>query len=184
MRIRAFVLFAGLLIGVAGCGGNKAAWQDFRMPNADFAVTMPGQPTLSQDETEKDGTVSRQYLLDQGTVVYSVHYTVFPATKKGMKVAVLDAMLDGGRDELVRSMKATLRNERRFAIGESRATELLFDLPEAKGEPAHMLKMRLYVRRDQAHRVLLYQTFAIGPQGYDASADVTRFLDSFHFVTG
>ncbi len=184
MRLPAFVLFAGLLLGAAGCGGRETAWHDFRVPNTDFAVAMPGQPVLAKDETEKDGTVSRGYMLDQGTVAYSVHYTVFPAAKKGRKEATLDAMLDGGRDELVRSMKGTLRNERRFAFGEGRATELLLDLPPGTGEPAHMLKVRLYLRRDHARHVVLYQTLVVGPQGYDANANVTRFLDSFHFVTG
>ncbi len=184
MRIPTFALIAGLLLGVAGCGGrDTAAWQDFRVPNTDFAVAMPGQPALAKDETAKDGTVSRGYMLDQGTVVYSVHYTVFPAVKKGKKEAAFDAMLDGGRDELVRSMKATLRNERRFAFGDGRATELLLDLPPDAGE-AHMLKVRLYLRRDEARHVVLYQTLVVGPQGYDANANVTRFLDSFHFVTG
>jgi len=184
MRIPAFVVFAGLLIGVAGCTSPKTTWQDFRVPDMDVAVAMPGQPALFKDVTEKDGTVTRGYILEQGSIVYSVTYSVFPAAKKGKKEAAFDSMLDSGRDELVRAMNAKLHNERRFAFGESRATELILDLPEAKGEPAHMLEVRLYLRRDETRRVLLYQTLVFGPQGYDANANVTRFLDSFHFVAG
>ena len=184
MRIQAFAVFAGLLIGVAGCGSTNTAWQDFRVPDTDVAVAMPGQPALFKDVTEKDGTVTRGYIFGQGSIVYSVAYNVFPAAKKGKNEPTFDSMLDRGRDDLVRAMNAKLRNERRFAFSESRATELILDLPEAKGEPARMLEVRLYVRRDQTHRVLLYQTLVLGPPGYDANANVTRFLDSFHFVAG
>jgi hypothetical protein len=185
MRIPAFVLFAGFLIGLTACAGPKVvAWQDFRIPDTDFGVSMPGQPRLDKDQVEKDGTVFRGYLLEQGRAAYSVSYSLFPATKKGRKEATLDVMLDGGRDELVHAMKATLRNERRFAFGESRATELSLDLPQDNGGAAQMMKVRIYLRRDRAHRVALYQTLVVGPKEYDADANVTRFLDSFHFVSG
>lgn len=184
MRTPVLALLAGLFLGLTSCAGTKNAWQDFRMPGADFAVSMPGQPKVSEDSTEKDGTVSRGYLVDDGTIGYAVHYSVFPAAKKGRKEAPVDALLDEARDDMVRSMNAKLHNERRFAFGESRATELILDVPESKDNPAEVIKVRLYLRRDQGHRTLLYQTIVFGPQGYDANANVTRFLDSFHFVTG
>lgn len=185
MRIQAFAVFAGFLIGLAGCAGPRTTWQDFRMPGADVAISMPGEPKLSVDSTEKDGTKSRQYLVDQGSIAYGLHYTIIPAVKKGQKEASLDAVLDGSRDGVVRGVDgAKLRNERRFALGDCRATELILDVAERKDSPAYVMKLRLYVRRDQGHRIVLYQALVVGPKGYDANANVARFLDSFHFVTG
>lgn len=183
MKTPVLVLLAGLLLGFTSCAGNKTAWQDFRMPDADFAVSMPGQPKLSKDATEKDGTISRGYMVDQGRVAYAVYYSVFPPSKT-KKPPSPDQLLDSVRDELVPSMKSKLRGERRFALGETRATELILDVPESKAEEASVIKVRIYVRRDQTRRAVLYQSLVVGPAGYDANPSVARFLDSFHFVTG
>jgi hypothetical protein len=116
VRIPAFVLFAGLLTGVAGCDSNNSSWQDFRVPDMDVAVAMPGQPALFKDETEKDGEVTRGYVVKQDGVAYFVIYTAYPATENGEEDASFDTMLDSGRDHLVSAMNARLHNERRFAF--------------------------------------------------------------------
>ena len=183
MKTPVLVLLAGLLLGFTSCAGTTAAWQDFRMPNGDFAVSMPGQPKVSEDSTEKDGTISRGYLVDQGRVAYAIHYSIFPPSKS-KKPPSPDQLLDSVRDQLVPSMQAKLRSERRFALAESRATELILDVPETKEKEASVIKLRIYVRRDQTRRAVLYQSLVVGPAGYDANPNVARFLDSFHFVTG
>jgi hypothetical protein len=185
MRTPVLALAAGLLLGLTGCAGRQAtAWQDFRLPHTDFAVSMPDEPKVSEDTIQKDGTISRGYLVDQGSVAYMVHYSLFPPPKSKRPPAP-DQLLDAARDELVPHMKGKLRNERRFALGETRAAELVLDVPETKDEAAYVIKARLYVRRDPAtHRAMLYQSVVVGPVGYDAHPNVARFLDSAHFVTG
>jgi hypothetical protein len=184
MRLAACAGFAGLLLlGLVACAGRE--WTEFRMPGGDFAVSAPTKPALAKDETEKDGGIWRIYQVDQGSVAYTIDYSVSaPAKKAGAKAGSLDARLDVVRDAVVREMKAKLRNERRFTMGESRATELIFDIPATKEEAAYTIKARFYLRRDQTGRDLWYKTMVVGPAGYDANPNVARFLDSFHFVTG
>src|SRR5216684_2888761 len=173
MKKPVVILLAGLLLGLTSCAGTKAAWHDFRMPNADFSVSMPGEPKLSKDTTDKDGTISRAYMVDQGRVAYGIYYSVFPPSNS-KKPPSPDQLLDRVRDELVPSMKAKLRSERRFALGQSRATELILDVPESKEEEATVIKARFYVRRDQTRRAVLYQNLVVGPAGYDANPNVAR----------
>jgi len=181
MRIAARARLAGLLLlGLAACAGNNG-WPEFRMPGGDFAVSVPSKPVISKDVTEKDGGIWHVYLVDQGRVAYSIDYFV---SAPGKKAGSLDARLDAVRDAVVREMKAKLRSERRFALGESRATELILDVAASKGEEAYIIKARFYLRRDPAGRDLWYKTWVVGPAGYDANPNVARFLDSFHFVTG
>lgn len=147
------------------------------MPGGDFVVSVPGKPEVYKDVTEKDGGIWRVYEVDQGSVDYSIDYYV---SATGRKAGSLDARLDALRDAVVRSLKGKLRNERRFSLGETRATEMIIDLPEKD----QTIKARFYVRHDQASRDISYKTVVVGPAGYDANPNTARFLDSFHFVTG
>lgn len=185
MRKESLARLAGLmlLLGLAACAGRE--WPEFRMPGGDFAVSAPAKPELAKDVTEKDGGIWRIYHVDQGRVAYSIDYSVSaPVKKAAAKSASLDARLDVVRDAVVRAMKAKVRDERRFSLGETRATELILDVPESKDEEAYTIKARFYIRHDQTGRDVWYKTMVVGPAGYDANPNVARFLDSFHFVTG
>lgn len=187
MRINLLARFAGLcLLGLAACVGHGDAargdqWSEFRTPGADFIVSVPSKPEVYKDVIEKDGGVWRVYTVDQGDVAYSIDYYTSGA---GRKDTSPDARLDALRDGIARAMKGKLRNERRFALADTRAAEIVIDVPEAKDKDAYMIKARFYVRRDQAGRDISYKIWVVGPPGYDADPNAARFLDSFRFVTG
>jgi hypothetical protein len=186
MKTTALVRFAGLsLLALAACGGNGAGankgWSEFRTPGADFVMSVPSKPDVYKNVTEKDGGVWRVYTVDRGDVAYTIDYYM---SGTGRKATPPDARLDALRDGIAHAMKGKLRAERRFSLGENRATEVVIDVPEAKDEDAYMIKARFYVRRDQAGRNISYKTWVVGPPDYDADPNAARFLDSFHFVAG
>jgi hypothetical protein len=187
MKIRRWASAAAALL-LAACApattsANKA-WPEFRVPGADFAVLLPEMPVASKDDAAKDGSVSRTYHVDNGTIVYFVAYAVTPATKKP---APLDGWLDNIRHELVDKMKGKLRDERRLAMGDARGMELALDIPKDDAPGTYALRGRYYVKHagsGKERKDILYQTFVIGEPGHEADATVVRFLDSFHFVAG
>jgi hypothetical protein len=186
MRINVLAGVAGLcLLALAACGGNGAGgnngWSEFRTPGADFAMSVPSKPEVYKDVMEKDGGVWRVYTIDQGDVAYSIDYFISGA---GRKDTAPDARLDALRDAIARAMNGKLRNERRFALADTRAAEIVIDVPKAKDKDAYMIKARFYVRRDLAGHDISYKIWVVGPPDYDANSNAARFLDSFHFVTG
>jgi hypothetical protein len=186
MRISVLARFAGLcLLGLAACGGNSAGgndgWSEFRTPGADFVMSVPGKPEVYKDVMEKDGGVWRVYTIDQGDVAYSIDYYISGA---GRKATSPDARLDALRDGIARAMNGKLRNERRFTLADTQATELVIDVPKIKDKDAYIIKARFYVRRDLAGHDISYKIWVVGPPGYDTDPNPARFLDSFRFVTG
>jgi hypothetical protein len=187
MRINLLAHFAGLcLLGLAACAGHGDAgrgdqWSEFRTPGADFAMSVPSNPDVYKDVMEKDGGVWRVYTIDQGDVAYSIDYYISGA---GRKATSADARLDALRDGIARAMNGKVRNERRFELADTRATELIFDVAKTKDKDAYMIKARFYVRRDLAGHDISYKIWVVGPPGYDANPNAARFLDSFRFVTG
>jgi hypothetical protein len=178
---------AALLLALAACAPattTSKAWPEFRVPGADFAVLLPEAPVPGKDSTAKDGTVSRTYHVDNGTVVYFVAYATSLPPKKP---APLDGWLDNIRHDLVVAMKGKLRDERRLAIGDARGMELALDVPKIADADAYTIRGRYYVRHvgsGKDRKDILYQTFIVGEPGHDADAAVGRFLDSFRFVAG
>lgn len=178
-----------VLLGVAACAPATTAskaWPEFRMPGADFAVSMPATPEAGRDTTAKDGSVSRVYYVDEGTIAYTVAYATSKPEAK--TVAAREGWLDNMRNELVTKMSAKLRNERRFSLGDSRGMELLLDVPKSGEKGAYTLRGRFYVKQARTGKDLkdmLYQTLVvIGDPGHEADASVAKFLDSFRFVQG
>jgi hypothetical protein len=177
---------AAMLLGLAACSPSTAtteqsSWQEFRVPGADFAVSLPETPQPGRDVTAKDGSVSRAYAIDAGTLAYMVGYSTSPA-----KDVPVDRWLDAMRDTLPTRMGGTLRDERRFSLGDSRGMEYVVDVPRQGGAAAYTITGRVYVRHvgsGKGATDVLYQTLVTGHPGGDA-ASVTRFLDSFHFVGG
>jgi hypothetical protein len=191
MRITGLARLAAatMLLSLAACAGATTAsnkqWPEFRMPGADFAVSMPEQPQPSKNVTAKDGSVSRTFHVDEGTIVYMVSYSA--SASKSKKPLPLDAWLDSVRNEIVTKMNGTLRAEHRLALGDVRGIELLVDVPRVGDKDAYVIKGRFYVRHVGAGKELkdiLYQTIVVGDPGGEADASVARFLDSFHFVEG
>jgi hypothetical protein len=188
MRITGSARVAVMLFGLIACvlaTCTDTSWREFRVPGADFAVSLPEKPKLAESTTAKDGSVSRTYHLDQGTFVYVVAYVTSPP--KSNKAAPLDEWLDGVRDELVARMEATLRGERRLSVGGARGMELVLDVPESDDGDGYTIRGRFYVKHAGTGKDLkdiLYQTLVAADPSDEEDASVARFLDSFHFVQG
>jgi hypothetical protein len=181
---------AAMLLGAVACAGTTAttskSWSEFRMPGADFAVSLPDTPQVSEDVTAKDGSVSRAYHVEEGALTYMVAYASSPP--KAQKGVPLDGWLDATRDALVTKMGGKLRDERRFSLGDSRGMEFLLDVPPQNGSnETYTVKGRIYVKHAgsaKSMKDVLYQTLVVSYPGGETTAAVMRFLDSFHFVPG
>ena len=182
-RLGAVTLALGLA-ACAGLGGEKP-WQEFRMFGADFAVSMPGQPEVNEDITEKDGNVRRNYGIDGGAMTYTVAYRT--ETVHAHKAMSLEHLLDSASKELASRMKGTLHDEHRFAFDDTQGLEFALDVPASDKKPAHTVNGRIYVKHTGTGRHMkdvLYETLVTGNSGRADAASVTRFLDSFHFIEG
>ena len=182
-RLGALALALGLA-ACAGLGGEKP-WQEFRMFGADFAVSMPGQPEVNEDVTEKDGNVRRNYGVEAGATSYTVVYRT--ETVRAHRAMPLDRLLDSASKELAAHMRGTLHDERRFALDDTEGLEFALDVPAGDKTPAHTINGRIYVKHSGAGRHMkdvLYETLVTGNSGRVDAASVTRFLDSFHFIQG
>jgi len=182
-RLGAVALALGLA-ACAGLGGEKP-WQEFRMFGADFAVSMPAQPEVNEDITEKDGNVRRNYGIEAGATIYTVAYRT--ETVHAHRAMSLDRLLDSASKELAARMKGTLHDGRRFAFDDTEGLEFALDVPAGDQKPEHTVNGRIYVKHTGAGRHMkdvLYETLVTGKSGRADAASVTRFLDSFHFVQG
>jgi hypothetical protein len=178
---------AALALGLAACAGmgGEKPWQEFRMFGADFAVSMPGQPEVNEDVTEKDGNVRRNYGIDAGQMTYIVAYRT--ETVHARKPMPLAHLLDGASNELASRMNGTLHDERRFALDDTEGLEFMLDIPASDKKAAHTVNGRIYVKHTGAgHHMkdVLYETLVSGNPGRADAASATRFLDSFHFIEG
>jgi hypothetical protein len=177
-------LAAAALLSMVACAGKAAdTWQEFRMPGADFVVSVPSEPKVEEDVTTKDGYVTRHYVIESGAASYMIAYKTSAAAAN----TTLDGRLDNTRNALVAGMKGALRDEHRFSLGESRGAEIVVEVPARNGEAAYSIKGRVYVRQlrsDTGKKDVLYQTLALGDLSGDEAATVTRLLDSFRFVGG
>ena len=176
-----------LALGLAACAGlgGEETGQDFRMFGADFAVSLPGQPEVNEDITEKDGNVRRNYGIDAGAMTYTVAYRT--ETVHAHQAMPPDRLLDSASKELAAQMKGTLHDERRFAFGDTEGLAFALDVPASDRKPAHTISGRIYVKHSGAGRHMkdvLYETLVTGKAGRVDAASVTRFLDSFHFIQG
>jgi hypothetical protein len=176
------------LLALAACAAKSAdtkAWQEFRVPDTDFAVSVPGAPHTDKDVTAKDGNVERSYHVELGTAAYMIGYTTYAGDAK--KPMPLDGWLDDLRKAFASKMKAKLRTEGRVSLGDSRAMEFVFDIPRSDGDGPYTMRGRFYVRHvgsGKNMKDVLYQTFVVDNPGHEMDASVTRFIDSFHFVGG
>lgn len=178
---------AALALGLAACAGlgGEKPWQEFRMFGADFAVSMPDQPQVNEDITEKDGNVRRDYGIDAGAITYTVAYrteTVHPH-----RAMSLDRLLDSASKDLASRMNGTLHDTHRFAFDDTEGLDFALDVPATDKKPAHTINGRIYVKHTGAGRHMkevLYETLVSGDAGRADAASVRRFLDSFHFIQG
>lgn len=161
----------------------EAPWPEFRVPGADFAMSLPKIPVLAKDTAADDGSVSRTYQASRDKLVYVIAYTSSaPTTEDALP---LDGWLDKIRDGIVARMDAKAHDERRFDLGDARGMDVVLEVPESDEGPPYTIRGRFYVRHAgtaEPAQDMLYQTLVASDPGRETDAAVVRFLDSFHFT--
>jgi hypothetical protein len=203
MRLGGWARAAVLLLGVAACTRAEPAaptvvaaaapvapvvpaeapWPEFRVPGADFAVSLPKTPVLAKDTAADDGSVSRTYEASRDKLVYLIAYTYSAPTVE--EAVPLDGWLDSVRDGIAARMDAKPRDERRFTLGEARGMEVVLDVPESDDGAPYTIRGRFYVRHaatGEPAQDMLYQTLVASDPGRETDTAVVRFLDSFRFI--
>jgi hypothetical protein len=201
MRLGRWAWAAAVLLGVAACVPAEAPvrvaavgpvapvvpaevpWPEFRVPGADFAVSLPKIPMLAKDTPAEDGYVSRTYQASRDKLVYLIAYTSSAPTVE--EAVPLDGWLDSVRDGVAARMDAKPRDERRFTLGDARGMDVVLDVPESDDGAPYTIRGRFYVRHagtGEHATDMLYQTLVAADPGRETDAAVARFLDSFRFV--
>jgi hypothetical protein len=167
------LLLACFCLLYAGAASGQTSWQTVNVPEAGFAIDLPGTPTVTEPAASPSGERSRRYLVDLGPTAYYLSYTIYPQPSPGITSG---GLLDTAREYLVESVAGSLREERRIrppgdaAQGDGR--ELVID-----GKDGTVYQVRIYVRDQRVYRVM-----AAGPKGFETDATVQRFFASFRFV--
>ena len=169
-------IVAGLMLLWLGIAASaQDIWRDVRIPDADFAVTMPGQPHIVSSSTDPSGTTFRQYVLERTPVTFSVSFLVFP--QGTVARASADKVIDVARDTLIREYGAKIRSEKSLALAGGTAREATLDLPETAGQAGGVAKLRVYVLGDRQYTLLVLTS-----PGFEEGPGIARFLDSFRIV--
>ena len=150
-------------------------WRDFRMPEADFEVVLPGEPRLATRNSDPSGVTFRQYILERTPVTFSVSYLVFPAGT--VERASPNKVIDVARDVLVKEYGANVRGENALEFTGSAAREVAFDLPASGGEPGGVARLRVYVVGDRQYTLMVLTS-----RGFEENPAIARFLGSFRVL--
>jgi hypothetical protein len=164
---------AMLCVGIAASGQD--IWREFRMPEADFVVTMPGAPHAVSRNTDPSGTTFRQYVLERTPVTFSVSYLVFPSGT--VQRAGAEKVIDVARNTLVKEYGAKVREEQALAFGGGTARDVTLELPESAGQAGGIAKLRVYVLGDRQYTLMVLTS-----PGFEQGPGIMRFLDSFRIV--
>jgi len=170
-RIWAATAVAAFLLGAAfgltsAASATEAQWQDFRAPDAGFAILMPGKPELSTEKTAK-GIVSILQGVDLGDTYWAVSHSDLQNNLSP------DELLNGARDGAIAASKGVMRSQRKLDEGNIPALDVIYDSPTEK----LTVEQRFYINRKQ-----LYQAVYVGPVNSETAPEVVRFFDSFRFI--
>ena len=168
------VLACLFLLGFAGQAGADpmpaAQWQEYRSEQGSYRIEMPGKPV----EAVNNLTSAPGKKMYAATLRYGAGgMLAFASDLTPVDAANADKVLDLSRDTALRSLNATMSNERKEMVGKYPARR--FDYSATNGFSG---TMRLVLGER-----FLYQVNAVGPAGFSASAEAKRFLDSFA-ITG
>lgn len=157
-----------LLVFLVGC--QQATWNEFKSPQGEFSILIPGTPTKQTRsvETPSGPLEAHMFLAEQGDVAYMVAYSDYPTMVIRDRSSKL--ILDGARDGAVANAHGTLVRESVVSLNGNHGREL--EIEPAGGKVT--IQARIFL---VGHR--LYQVMVLTPKGTDFTEDVRKFLDSF-----
>ncbi len=160
------------LVFAAILGGGGPDWKAFTPKGTTFSVTVPGQPTETQQTIKAaQGTIGvRIFSLTTKEGTYVAGLTEHPeaAVPKGQD----QARLDQARDGAVQEAKGRLRWEKKIVVDGKSGREFF-----VATETGHAVKIRLI-----ADGPRLYQVMVVGNIRFLDSAEAARFIESFRLT--
>jgi hypothetical protein len=148
-----------------------AGWQEYRSEGGGFKVEMPGKPEAIENEFGTQGQKMHGFAFSRDKSGGSQQGAMLAMASDligGRKSEDAEKNLDTVRDTAMQTMGARLVREAKETVGGHPARRIEY---EGNGYFGTLLVV-LTERR-------MYQVNAMGPQGYSASAEAKRFLDSF-----
>jgi hypothetical protein len=161
-------LLFGLVVSVPALAADT--WSEFKSSEGGFAVMMPGQPKLEQQQIEGATAPNNIYGVQQGDRSFVVSYHEYAPDV--IKRTTADRLLAGAEQNTAEAIKGTVRADRNMVVGGHQAREVVID----KG--AQTMKARYLLAGSR-----LYQVVFLGAKGAESGPDATKFLDSFRLTT-
>jgi uncharacterized caspase-like protein len=150
--------------------GIPDGWREFRPPDGELIVLLPGEPKLTVVPRDQNGHSEHRYLVNLGTKGYFVAWDEYAPGH--LTKATPKAILDLAQGVLLKGLNGTLRTSKPVTTAGYPGREILFDTPDHNTGKVH-----LYLVRDR-----LYQAWYIGPTGEETRPEVDRFLNSFRLT--
>jgi hypothetical protein len=149
------------------------SWIAFESKEGAFKAEFPSSPKTESSQVPTAGmTVDMvTYSAEQNEVYYAVATTDFPDAIVSAKPAAV--LLDGARDGAVANIGGKLKEEKQIEVDGNAARRLVIT-GNAQGVEL-VVDSVLFLKGNR-----LYQAIAVRPATKDASAEITKFLDSLH----
>lgn len=201
VTIVSLVLLAALL---AACGGGApeptaapagptptpdplAGWIDYSAPDGSFTVRLPGEPDVEEQTvpTEAGDIQVTMYLFENDDRAVILGHNEFPAAIAeliaGGDDAIIQSMLDGGRDGAVSNVSGTLQDEKQLTVAGFPAREFTFSVDSSASPTGNAITgtARVFLTKDR-----LYQLMSLTNADETNPALVQAFFDSFQLAAG
>ena len=142
-------------------------WQEYRPADSSFRIEMPSTPNVgTQDVKSRPGRKMHYAVVRFGKGSLLVTYSKIAGDRLA---APADKTLDEALATEVKAMKAKVLTEQRETVGNFPARRVAYD-------PHNGLIM---TKRYVLVKSRIYQIAAVGPPGFGATPEATRFLNSF-----
>ncbi len=171
--MRKAVVSLALVFCGAALATDGAVWTGFRSDPGRFAISFPGKPqAMTQTYDTKVGKVlAHIFVAPHGNeLAYFVAYNDYPADRA--VGADPQAVLQGGKQGLLKNGQRTLTSERSTSLGGHPGLEMTWKTPEG-----HTGIVRVFLAKNR-----LYQVMVMRRAGTVAPADYERFLGSFRIL--
>ena len=166
MSVRTAILAVILSAGLLSADEKKADWVTYSSADHKCEIMFPSKP---KEMGDKD---SAQALLEAmgGNAVYLLQINKFPGAIAIDNEAVVNKVMDGGRDALVKTFKSEKPTEKSLTIDKKYPARDIDLIVPALG----IYRVRFVVTPTH-----FYQVTMAGPKEFVDSADSKKFLESF-----
>lgn len=150
-------------------------WMVLDSPEGRFQIKMPGKPVASVDPPgKKDAVHLWQLVSDKDEVSYFVAFSDLPAVLTSSED--IERALDGGRDAIAKSLKATVADESLLSVDGNPGREAHMQVGP-KDAPDALIQFRGFIVKDR-----YYQVMAIGSKAAMEKGRPDDYMDCFQLI--